>query len=68
MSQLAQQHPSVVFLKVDVDQAEDLSSRAGISSIPAIKFFLRGKEQTQLAMVGAHIEKLKASVNALEKL
>ncbi|KAF7822210.1 TPR repeat-containing thioredoxin TDX [Senna tora] len=55
---LAEKHPKVVFLKVDIDEATDAAARWNISSVPTIFFIKNGKEVD--SVVGA-------DVNALER-
>ena len=52
---------NVVFLKVDVDEAEDVAGEYNISAMPTFKFFKGGKEVDEL--VGANAEKLKEIIN-----
>ncbi|XP_010468253.1 PREDICTED: TPR repeat-containing thioredoxin TDX-like [Camelina sativa] len=43
-SNLATQHPRVVFLKVDIDEANDVAASWNISSVPTFCFIRDGKE------------------------
>ncbi|GFT18364.1 thioredoxin [Nephila pilipes] len=55
--ELAEEHPDVVFLKVDVDDVEDVAGQYNVSSIP--KFvFIKNKNQVN-EMLGADKENLK---------
>ncbi|XP_015928529.1 thioredoxin [Parasteatoda tepidariorum] len=57
---LAEEFTDVVFLKVDVDEVEDVATLYDVSSIP--KFvFLKNKEKVD-EMLGANQDKLKALV------
>ena len=37
-------YPDIIFVKVNVDQEQEITSRYGIQGIPVIKFFCEGKE------------------------
>jgi thioredoxin 1 len=41
---IASKYPDIMFVKVNVDEQQDLASRYGIRGIPVIKFFCEGKE------------------------
>ena len=41
---VANDYPNIKFVKVNVDQEEEIASRYGIQGIPVIKFFCEGKE------------------------
>jgi thioredoxin 1 len=41
---IASKYPDIIFVKVNVDEQQDLTSRYGIRGIPVIKFFCEGKE------------------------
>jgi len=57
LEKLAGQHPNVVVLKVDVDDAEDVAQKYEISAMPTFKLFHKGKE---IGMVmGANLPKLE---------
>jgi thioredoxin 1 len=53
---LAAQHPDVIFLSVDVDEHEELTSERGINAMPTFQFF---RDQKQVDTL------LGASPNAL---
>ena len=50
---IANAHPSVLFLKADVDDAKDLAATYLISSIPHIKFFRYNETTTNLDELGS---------------
>jgi len=52
-----------IFIKVDVDEAEEIAAKCGISAMPTFKVFKNGKMQDEL--VGASREKLEAMVAKL---
>jgi thioredoxin 1 len=41
---IASKYPDIMFVKVNVDEQQDLASRYGIRGIPVIKLFCEGKE------------------------
>src|SRR3990170_2973362 len=41
---IASKYPDIIFVKVNVDEQQDMVSRYGIRGIPVIKFFCEGKE------------------------
>ena len=57
---IAKERQDVSILKVDIDKLGDLAGKHGISSIPTVIFFKKGKELERF--VGA---KPKDSINAL---
>nr|2YPM_A Chain A, LAFCA THIOREDOXIN [synthetic construct] len=59
--ELSEEYPdNVVFLKVDVDEVEDVAAEYGISAMPTFQFFKNGKKVDELT--GANQEKLKAMI------
>jgi len=58
--QLAEKYPDAVFVKVDVDQNEDVAQECGISAMPTFHAMKNGKKVDEL--VGASNEKLEALV------
>jgi len=63
---LAGEHPDVSFVKVDVDELEDIAGEQGISAMPTFKFFKNGQVQKDLEVVGASIDAIKTSVTKLK--
>jgi len=57
---LAGAHTDVVFVKVDVDEAEDVAAECGISAMPTFQFYKKGAKVTE--MTGADEGKLKEAV------
>jgi thioredoxin 1 len=51
----------VVFLKVDVDECEDIATEYKITAMPTFIFLKKGVQQEML--MGANVEKLKEMVN-----
>lgn len=41
---IADDYPDIKFVKVNVEQEQEIASRYGIQGIPVIKFFCEGKE------------------------
>jgi thioredoxin 1 len=43
LDQMARENPQVCFLKIDVDEADDIASEYGISAMPTVHIFNTGK-------------------------
>lgn len=46
--ELADSNSDVIFIKVDVDDAEDVAAKCGIQAMPTFKFYKNGAEVKQL--------------------
>ncbi|XP_072314756.1 thioredoxin-like [Eucyclogobius newberryi] len=57
---LAEEHKDVVFLKVDVDEAEEIAQACGIRSMPTFHFYKHGKKVFEFS--GASVEKLTSTL------
>ena len=53
---VAEEHPGVAFLKVDVDDQPDVAAAAEVAAMPTFKFFKAGRLLDTI--VGADPEKL----------
>jgi thioredoxin 1 len=60
VEQLAEQTPSAVFLKADIDTLEDASVEAGVQSVPTFHFIKDGQLVAEFS--GADMNKLKELV------
>eukprot|EP00742_Colponemidia_sp_Colp-10_P007536 GILJ01008122.1.p1 GENE.GILJ01008122.1~~GILJ01008122.1.p1 ORF type:complete len:130 (+),score=17.03 GILJ01008122.1:46-435(+) len=58
---LSQENPSVEFLKVDVDELDDVAQSAGVQAMPT--FVFKNKGDTVDKIVGADPKKLKQLVD-----
>jgi thioredoxin 1 len=58
---LSEEFKDVTFLKVDVDELEDVSAEQGISAMPTFMMYKDGKKVSEL--VGASEAKLKEFVS-----
>ncbi|KAG8038682.1 hypothetical protein G9C98_000237 [Cotesia typhae] len=56
IEELAGEHADVVFVKVDVDECEDIATEYNINSMPTFKFIKDGKVVDTLT--GANADKL----------
>lgn len=63
-AKFSDQFPQITFLKVDIDECEDLANRFQISSVPAFLFFKDGKVINRL--IGANEAKLESLLNDLK--
>ncbi|KAM9335445.1 thioredoxin-like [Symphorus nematophorus] len=57
------ENANVVFLKVDVDEAEDVSVHCGIQCMPTFQFYKNGEKVTDFS--GANKDKLLENLKAL---
>ena len=62
---LAEEYTEIVFVKVDVDEAEEVAGKCGIQAMPTFQFFRNGKKIQE--MKGADQAKLTALINELQK-
>jgi len=58
---LSKEHPDANFLKVDVDEASDVSAECGIRAMPTFMVFRKGEKVGEV--VGANPGALKAAVS-----
>ncbi|KAK0161164.1 hypothetical protein PV327_009666 [Microctonus hyperodae] len=58
--ELSKQHSSIIFLKVDVDENEEIAATYEVSSMPTFVFIKNGKVVHQFA--GASIAKLTEAI------
>ncbi|XP_039996890.1 thioredoxin [Xiphias gladius] len=59
------ENKNVIFLKVDVDEAEDLSSHCDINCMPTFQFYRKGERVSEFS--GANIDKLKSLLESLRQ-
>jgi len=68
IEQLATENTDIQFVKVDVDQAENIAGFFSISIIPTVLFFRNGVILGDLTVQGANEHKIKESVQTLSEL
>ena len=61
--ELAEKYSTITFLKVDVDESEQIASAYNIESLPTFVFLVNGSEATRVE--GANLTEL---INQLEKI
>jgi thioredoxin 1 len=64
-SKLAEEHPDVLFLKVDVDALERVAMDAGISAMPTFKYYKGSRLVGEIK--GADIKKVIAEVGSTSR-
>jgi len=57
---LEKEMPGVIFLKVDVDECEDVAMQYKVSAMPTFMFFKNGEKLSDFA--GANLQKLKDTI------
>mmetsp|Transcript_10167 Transcript_10167/g.19048 ORF Transcript_10167/g.19048 Transcript_10167/m.19048 type:complete len:104 (+) Transcript_10167:212-523(+) len=57
---MAEEFPDAVFVKVDVDQADDIAGQCGIRAMPTFQFYKGGQMVEEFS--GASEQKLRATV------
>merc|ERR1712232_218047 len=62
--QMAKDFPDVTFIKVDVDEGQDVAAQAGVSCMPTFTFYKDGKKVEQIE--GADQAKLTSIVTKLK--
>eukprot|EP00128_Syssomonas_multiformis_P016703 Colp12_sorted_trinity150504_noHs@25385 len=60
LEELSKEYANVQFIKVDVDELEDLTAKCGISAMPTFQFYKNGNKVAELT--GANKTKLKELV------
>lgn len=67
LPEIADKHPSVKFLKVDIDESRELARDFDIRVVPQVKFFKKGNEDLipDATVIGADINAVCATINNL---
>ncbi|KAI8613270.1 thioredoxin [Chytriomyces sp. MP71] len=61
-AELESSYPSILFVKIDVDELGDASQDAGITAMPTFQVYKGGKKVDEI--IGASKDKLKALLEA----
>ena len=61
---MANENPTVIFVKVDVDTQDKIAGMCGVRAMPTFQFFKGGEKVDEL--MGANVEGLKQKVAALK--
>jgi thioredoxin 1 len=61
---LASNYPDITFVKINVDEQQELGSRYGIRGIPVMKFFCEGREVGEIVGYVSQNE-LEKRINAI---
>jgi len=69
VAQLSEKHPTVVFLRADIEKLQLTAASMGVSSIPCFHF-LRGGSGTKICdpLVGAQAEKLEGTIKKFKEV
>ena len=59
-------HPDLVYVKVDVDDAGDIPSEVGIRAMPTFLFYKDGQKQDEIR--GASVKTLEETIQSLAQL
>ena len=59
--QMAKDTPDVIFVKVDVDDQDDIAAECGVQAMPTFQFFKEGKKIDD--MMGANTQQLQEKVD-----
>lgn len=65
VEELAKEHPDVVFLKVDVDECEDIATEYDVQSMPTFVFIINNAKVDGFS--GANYDKLRDTVVKLKQ-
>lgn len=57
---IASENPDIVFVKVDVDEADDVAAMCGIQAMPTFQFYKSGAKVDEFR--GANVAQLQALV------
>ena len=63
---MAAKYPEVEFVKIDVDELEDVAAECGISAMPTLQVYSNGVKVSE--MTGADKDKLSALVKDANEL
>jgi thioredoxin 1 len=66
-SELAASHRDVRFVRINVDDAPELAQSLGVTSLPTVKFFCKGREQREAVVGAVPVERLAVHLRALER-
>ena len=57
---MAKEMPNITFVKIDVDEAEDLAAQCGVQAMPTFQFYKGGQKVDEFR--GADVKSLRAMV------
>ena len=63
--QLSVDHPSVQFVKVDVDECEDIRDEYSVEAMPTFVFLRDGSELEEYRIQGANVKALTRAITLL---
>lgn len=62
---LSEEHTSVKFYEVDIDEGAEISDTLGIKSVPTFLFFVSGEQRKSLTVTGGKEKELTESVKSV---
>eukprot|EP00051_Salpingoeca_urceolata_P006482 m.85577 g.85577 ORF g.85577 m.85577 type:complete len:109 (+) comp14849_c0_seq5:2074-2400(+) len=65
LEELSTKTPNAIFLKVNVDDSEEIAAQEKVSAMPTIKFFKGGKELSDSAVLGNKFDAIRETVDLL---
>lgn len=65
---LSNEYNNIVFVKLNVDDAPDVSNELNVKAMPTFFYFFNGKLQSNLTIQGANLKSLEKNTVTLSKM